>query len=181
MEALEGVADRDHEIDGACEFGGEDRRSPPGDDVDPDVGRSLRDLLHQRRHQQLHREIRHHQAKLAFAARRVECVRNEQAAHLLQRLRQRPAQRERPRGQFHSHAGAYQERIADHFAQPLQRMTCGRLRQSDPHRGAADIGFAQQRVKRNQRIEVKRTQIHEVNKYHISYRLEECRETREGR
>ena len=42
-----------------------------------------------------------------------------------------------------------------------------RLRQADPHRGAADIGFPQQRVERDQQIEVKRIQIHEVNIYHI--------------
>ncbi|BBB97583.1 hypothetical protein BE61_30160 [Bradyrhizobium elkanii USDA 61] len=49
-----------------------------------------------------------------------------------------------------------------------------RLRQIEPHRGAADIGFAQQGVERDQQIEVKRIQIHRVNIYHITYRLEEC-------
>jgi len=48
-----------------------------------------------------------------------------------------------------------------------------RLRQADPHRGTADIGFAQQRVQRHQKIEVKRIQIHTVNIYHMHYRLEE--------
>jgi hypothetical protein len=48
-----------------------------------------------------------------------------------------------------------------------------RLRQADPHRRAADACFPQQGVERDQEIEVKRIQIHRVNGYHISYRLEE--------
>jgi hypothetical protein len=48
-----------------------------------------------------------------------------------------------------------------------------RLRQADPHRGAADIGLAQQRIERDQEIEVKRIQIHRTNIYHLIYRLEE--------
>ncbi len=175
VKSLEGVADRDHEIDGAGEFGGEDRRPPPRHHVDPDVRRRLRDLLHQRRHQQLDREIRHHQAKLPLAARGVEIVGNEQRAHLIERLRQRRAQRLRPRRQLHAGAGAHQQRIADQVAQPLQRVARRRLRQPDPHRGAADIGFPQQRVERDQQIEVKRIQIHAVNIYHTHYRLEEWR------
>jgi hypothetical protein len=35
-------------------------------------------------------------------------------------------------------------------------MARGRLRQPDPHRGAADIGFQQQRVQRDQQIEIER-------------------------
>ena len=107
--------------------------------------------------------------------RGVESVGNEQRAHLIERLRQRRAQRLRPRRQLHPRAGAHQQRIADQVAQPLQRMAGGRLRQPDPHRGAADIGFAEQRVERDQQIEVKRIQIHKVNIYHTHYRLEEWR------
>jgi hypothetical protein len=59
------------------------------------------------------------------------------------------------------------------IAEPLQRMARRRLRQADPHRGAADIGFLQQRVERDQQIEVKRIQIHWMNIYHIDHRLEE--------
>jgi hypothetical protein len=94
-------------------------------------------------------------------------------------LRQRAAQRQRPRGQFHPGARAHQQRIAEQVAQPLQRVAGGRLRQPDPHRGPADISFQQQRVERDQQIEVKRIQIHEMNIYHILYRLEECRGARD--
>jgi hypothetical protein len=62
---------------------------------------------------------------------------------------------------------------ADQVAQPLQRVAGGRLRQPDPHPGAADVGFAEQGVERHQQIEVKRIQIHTANIYHIHYRLEE--------
>ena len=123
-----GVADRDHHVDGAGEFGGEDRRPPPRHHVDPDVRRLLRDLLHQRRHQQFDRQIRHHQAKLALASRRVELVGDEQGAHLVERLRQRRAQRLRPRRQLHTRPGPHQQRVADQVAQPPQRVACGRLR-----------------------------------------------------
>src|ERR1043165_9503153 len=54
-----------------------------------------------------------------------------------------------------------------------------RLRQPHPHRGPADIALQQQRVERDQQIEVKRIQIHMVNIYHIHYRLEECRSGRD--
>src|SRR5258708_20325336 len=60
VKALEGIADRDHEIDGARELRVEDRWPPPGDDVEPDVGREPRNLFHQRRHQGLYREAGHH-------------------------------------------------------------------------------------------------------------------------
>ena len=70
------------------------------------------------------------------------------------------------------------ERIAKNVAQPLQRVARRRLRQPDPHRGAADIGFAQQRIECDQQVEIKRIQIHGTNIYHISYRLEECQHWR---
>jgi hypothetical protein len=74
-----------------------------------------------------------------------------------------------------SHFGAdpNQQGIAKHSAQSLQGVARRRLRQADPHRRAADARFLEQRVQRDQQIEVKRIQIHETNKYHISYRLEE--------
>jgi hypothetical protein len=105
-------------------------------------------------------KIGHHQTKAPLAAGGVEIVRDEKSAHLIERLRQRPAQRLRPRRQFHAGAGTDQQGVAQHLAQPLQRVARGRLRQADPHGGAADIGFQQQRVKRNQQVQVERTQIH---------------------
>ena len=96
VKSLEGVADADDQIDGARELGGEDRRTAPRHDVEPDVRGQRGDLLHQRRHQEFDREIRHHQAKAPLAAGGVEIVRNEQPAHLIERLRQRPAQRPGP-------------------------------------------------------------------------------------
>ena len=156
MKSLEGVADADHQIDGTGEFGGEDRRPAPGHDFDPDAGRSFVEPLHQRRHQQFDREVRHHQAEMPFAARGIEIVGNEQPAHLVERLRQRPAQRLRARRQFHPRADAHQQRIVEHVAQPLQRMARGRLRQPDPHRGAADIGLQQQGVEGDQQVEIER-------------------------
>ena len=101
MKSREGVADRDHQIDGAGELRREDRRSPPRHHVDPHIRRGLRDLLHQRRHQKLDRQIRHHQAKLPLAPRGVERIGDEQGAHLIERLRQRRAQRLCPRRQLH--------------------------------------------------------------------------------
>ena len=53
-----------------------------------------------------------------------------------------PRKRLRPRRQLHPRAGAHQQGIADQVAQPLQRVARRRLRQADPHRGAADAGFA---------------------------------------
>jgi hypothetical protein len=32
----------------------------------------------------------------------------------------------------------------------------GRLRQPDPHRGPADIGFQQQRIQRDEEVEIER-------------------------
>ena len=57
VKSLEGVADRDHEIDRARKLRGEDRRTAPRHDVELDVGSQRGNLLHQRRHQKLHREI----------------------------------------------------------------------------------------------------------------------------
>ena len=78
---------------------------------------------------------------MPLAARGVEIVRYEQGAHLVERLRQRAAQRQRARRQLHAGAVAHQQGIADQVAQPLQRVAGGRLRQPDPHRGPADIAF----------------------------------------
>ena len=80
----------------------------------------------------------------------------EQAAHLIERLRQRCPQRLRAGRQFHARADAHQQRIVEHVAQSLQRMACRRLRQADAHRRAADVGFDQQRIERHQQIEVER-------------------------
>ena len=112
---------------------------------------------------------------MPLAAGGIEIVRNEQPADLVERLRQRSAQGLRPRRQLHARACSYQQGIADQVAQPLQGVAGGRLRQPDPHRGAADAGFPQQRLERDQQIEVKRIQIHKMNIYHTYYRLEECR------
>ncbi len=68
MKTLKRVADRDHHIDGARKLRGEDRRTTPGHNIEPDVRGQPHELLHQRRHQKLHREIRHHQSKLPLAA-----------------------------------------------------------------------------------------------------------------
>jgi hypothetical protein len=173
MKSLEGIADADHEIEHACELRRHDRRAAPGHDVEPDVRSQRRNSFHQRRDQQLHREIRHHQAKLALAADGIEIVRNEKPAHLIERLRQRPTQRLSARRQFHPRADADQQGIAENVAQPLQGMARGRLRQSDPHGGAADIAFQQEGVERDKKVEVERSQIHLPNIYHINYRLEE--------
>ena len=56
-------------------------------------------------------------------------------------LRQRPTQRLSAGRQFHAGSDANHQGIAEHVAQPLQRVARGRLRQADPHRGAADIGL----------------------------------------
>ena len=112
-----------------------------------------------RRHQKFDREIGHHQAKTPLAAGGIEIVGNEKPAHLIKRLRQRPAQRLGARRQFHAGADPHQQRIAEHVAQPLQRVARGRLRQADPHRGAADIGFQQQRVQRDQKVEIERAKF----------------------
>jgi len=175
VKSPEGVADRDHEIDGAGELRREDRGSAPWHDVEPNVRRLRGNFLHQRWHQKLHREVGHHQPKAPLAAGRIKIVGNEKSAHLVERLRQRPAQRLGPRRQFHARADANQQGIAEHLAQPLQGVARGRLRQADPHRGPADIGLKQERVKRDEQVQVERIQIHEVNIYHIHYRLEECR------
>ena len=176
VKPLEGVADRDDEVDGAGELGGEDRRPPPRHHVDGDVRRRLRDLLHQRRHQQFDREIRHHQPKMPLAAARR---RNHPATNSPRTWSSACASGPRSawaRGVSSMRAPvAHQQGIAQQVAQPLQRMACRRLRQPDPHRRAADAGFLQQRVERDQQIEVKRIQIHGVNIYHTHYRLEECR------
>jgi hypothetical protein len=57
-----------------------------------------------------------------------------------------------PAASLHARARSHQQRVADHLAQPLQRGR-RRLRQPDPHRRAADIGFLQQRVERDQQVE----------------------------
>src|ERR1700729_2720738 len=115
--------------------------------------------------------IRRKCRSLAMAG--VEFLRREQPAYLIERLRKRPAQRLRPRCQFHPRTGAYQKRIADHVAQSLQCMARRGLRQADPHRRAADASLLEQGVERDQQVEVKRIQIHEMNNSYISYRLEE--------
>jgi hypothetical protein len=76
---------------------------------------------------------------------------------------------------------APEQRIAEQFAQSLQRMARGRLRQVDPHRRAADARLLQQRVEGDQQIKVKRVQIHCTNIYHAIYRLEECMVARQDR
>ena len=110
---------------------------------------------------------------MSFASQRVKNVRRKKAAQLIERLSQRTAQSLRPRSQFHARADANQKGVTQHFAEPLEGVAGGWLREADPHGGAAHIGFQQQRIERHQQIEVNRIQIHGVNIYHIHYRLEE--------
>jgi hypothetical protein len=127
VKSPEGVADRDHEIDGAGKLRGEDRRPAPRHDVEPNVRRLRGNFLHQRGHQELHRKVRHHQTKMPLAAGGIEIVRDEKSAHLVERLHQRSAQGLGPRRQFHAGAGTDQQGVAEHLAQPLQRVARGRL------------------------------------------------------
>jgi hypothetical protein len=108
MEALEGIADPDHDIDGAGEVGLKVRRSPPRRHLDPQMWRDPHDLFHQPRHQELDREVRHHQAELPVAAGGIEGVGQKQATNLVERLRQRRAQAERASRQLHARAVAHQ-------------------------------------------------------------------------
>ena len=107
VKSLEGVTDADHHVDGTREFGGEDRGATPWHHVDPHTGRQCVQLFHQRRHQKFDGEVWHHQPEAALAARRIELIRHKQPTHLIQRLRQRRAQRLCARRQLHACAGAH--------------------------------------------------------------------------
>ena len=63
------------------------------------------------------------------------------------------------RGQ-HPAGGAQQQRIAEERAQPAERRAHRRLRKVQPARRARDVALAQQRVERDQEVEVDRADIH---------------------
>src|SRR3954454_17681399 len=79
VKSPERVPDRDYEVDGARKLRTEDGGRSPGHDLEPDVRSDLRDALHQRRHQKLNGEIRHHQPKAPLAAGCIEIVGNEKS------------------------------------------------------------------------------------------------------
>ena len=81
-------------------------------------------------------------------------LRDEQAAHRIQRLRERDTQRLRARGEFHARPDANQQRIADQTAQAGQRMTHRGLRQADLAGRAAHMSFGDERIERDQQVEV---------------------------
>ena len=131
-------------------------------------GASLGDLLHQRRHQQLDRQIRHHQAKLALASRGVEIVGDEQRAHLVERLRQRA--RAAPAPAASAPSARRCEPGGDRRSRSRSRCSAWLAAGCDsPIRIAARLTLASlsRRVERDQQIEVKRIQIHEDE--YISY------------
>ena len=62
----------------------------------------------------------------------------------------------------------------EHVAQPGQSVTHSGLAQAQALAGARHISLLHHRVEHDEQVEVERSQIHQMNIYHIIYRLEEC-------
>jgi hypothetical protein len=73
-------------------------------------------------------------------------------------LRQRHAhgigKRERPRGRPHAVGAAREKLVAEQRPEPGQIMTHGRLAEPNTGRGASDAPLGEQRVKRDQKVQV---------------------------
>jgi hypothetical protein len=63
-------------------------------------------------------------------------------------------------GGQHPAGGAQEQRIAKERAQPAERRAHRRLREVQPARRARDVALAQERVQRDQQVEVDRADIH---------------------
>ena len=176
VKAAEGVADRDHEVDGAGELRGEDRRSPPRHHVDGHVRRGLRDLLHQRRHQ---------------AVRPRDPASSAGNAARCWRRRNRPIRT--ARGSGRAPAPAARARLAPAASVPCARpiVPAGDRRSGraaaaahgwsagcdSPIRIAARLTLASlsSASSATSRLRSSEFKFMEMNIYHTHYRLEECR------
>ena len=77
-----------------------------------------------------------------------------------QRLAHRLDQRQAARRQLHVPADADQQRIVEVVAQLLQRGTHGRLRHKNPLGGPGHVLLVEQRVQRDQQVEVEAVELH---------------------
>ncbi len=61
-----------------------------------------------------------------------------------------------------------EQRVAEHHAQPGQRVAHARLAEPDPVRGARDAALAQERVERHEEVEVDPAELHCAREYRAS-------------
>src|SRR5262249_36586830 len=92
-----------------------------------------------------------------------------------ERLAHRPGQLARARRRNDAVRGAQEQRIIEHRAQLAQRVAHRRLGHADLARGAADAARADQRVERDEQVEVGRRDIHRIDIYHDNYRFDRWR------
>ena len=75
-------------------------------------------------------------------------------------------EREGAIGRLHPLAGADEHRIVEDLADPRERVAHRRLREPDPRCCARDVPLREQRIERDQEVEVEAGQMHVV---HVSH------------
>jgi len=131
--------------------------------------------VHELRDEPVREVVVHHDRESASATRRLERLRNEYGLHLSQRLGQRSLERRGARCQLHAGANANEQRIVEQGTQTPERVTRCRLRQADSTRGAADVALDEQRIERDEQVEVDPSEIHDANDDDTINRLDESR------
>ncbi|MNP32153.1 hypothetical protein D3C76_1253190 [compost metagenome] len=129
--------------------------------------RLLGQLLQQAWHaDQLH-VVGNREGEALAAARRVEAFADYQALFdLLECGAYRCFQGQGPRRRLHGAADAHQQRVAEQFAQAVQRIAHRRLAEGQALRRAGDIALTQQGIQHPQEVEVEVRGIHRRNAAH---------------
>jgi hypothetical protein len=76
------------------------------------------------------------------------------------------------RGRQHPSGGAQQQRVPEERAQPRERGAHRGLRQAEPRRGPGHVALAEERVERDQQVQVDRSDIHGDDDLNRDKRLE---------
>ncbi len=131
------------------------------DDLDRQPGCIGREPADERADEHEDRVVRAAHAERAAVVRRVERRgRLDRAADERERLADGPGQRLGARGRDEGGAVADEQGIAEHHAQPGERVAHARLAEPDPVGGARDAALAQERVESHEEVEVDPAQLH---------------------
>ncbi|KDB51694.1 hypothetical protein X805_27210 [Sphaerotilus natans subsp. natans DSM 6575] len=131
--------------------------------ADLDVGRTVQQRLHQRRHEIHLADVGHHQLEGAGAGEGVEGFAAEQRRlDRIERIGHRFGQMQRMRRGLHAARGAHEQLVAQQQPQPLQAVADTGLGQAQLVGRRGDAAVAQQLVKHHQQVQIDVAQFHEA-------------------
>jgi hypothetical protein len=133
--------------------------------------------LHDIGHEKIGHVILHHDVEASGAGRAIEGFGREQSPHAVQRFGQQLPEVRSSRRQLHSRADPDEDRIPEQLPQTRQRVADRGLRPPNSLRRTSDVPFCNQRIERDEQVQIDRCEIHHENEDDSINQLDEsvCR------